>query len=270
MPGLPQKYFFRSSDYPTQSSTNFTASLSPPLTFHEDYAVALTAGTITNVDANISAGLNNNTFSYYSPVHSQNYSITIPDGIFDAAGLNAQLQLTLQANGDYAVVNGNTVWGINFVPNLNLDRIQIMLQANYSLNMSTGNFAIILGFTPQTITAGAVATMFTGTSAALFTNGTLYYYIYCDILSGGVNVNNQFQAGILRSVPGGAPGYAIDLTPANGIYYWIPLKSRNVSQINFIVYDYLLNVADLLGEVTGFELTFAPISSLLSQNIYGR
>jgi hypothetical protein len=81
---------------------------------------------------NISSSIGNNIFSYtwYDPSGvtdiSTNYTITIPDGLYEVADLNAFLQFTFIQNGHYLVDdNGNFVYYAEFVVNPTRYAIQI-------------------------------------------------------------------------------------------------------------------------------------------------
>jgi hypothetical protein len=254
------KMFFRSSDYPTQSPTNLTIPLSPPLRLTDDYEVAISGGSIVNVAANLSAALNNNTVRYSTNGGGSWKTVTFPNGSYQCTALNTELQYAMTANGDYTIVNDVQVFPIQFLATLYLDRVQIQLAVNTELDLSIGNFASLLGFTPQILSAGGSQQLFTASGAAGFTDSSLNYFIYTDVINGGLNLGSQFTNGILIAVAGGDAGLAVSLKQSNGIYDYYPLTSRNIDFIRLVVYNNLLQVADLLGEDTGFELTFQPLS----------
>ena len=104
------KMFFRSSDFPTQSPTNLSIPLSPPLRLTEDYEVALSGGSIVNVAANLSAALNNNTVRYSVNGGATWKTVVFPNGSYQCTALNTELQNAMFANGDYTVVNGTDIF----------------------------------------------------------------------------------------------------------------------------------------------------------------
>ncbi len=70
---------------------------------------------------NIQAAYGNNSFSYTWPTSTgtQTFTVVIPDGSYDVAGLNTYLQFVCQQNGTYLLDGGgNAVYYLTWVPNL--------------------------------------------------------------------------------------------------------------------------------------------------------
>ena len=254
---------------PDQNPADIYWVVTPSLNLgNQPYEVALTDGDFTNSIPNISAALGNNTFSYSSDDHDGVVSVTLPDGAYIAAGIQAVLQGVMLSNGDYSGTAPNYVYPINFISNVTFDRVQIQLNPGYNI-MIPAAFGVVLGFPAGTYSGGDTVTTFTATNIATFNNRSQRLYVYTDITSGGMNTaaSNSNASGIIKSVAGGALDYGQSLKdPVQYSYY--PVNKKVVDSIRMRFYDSYGSIANFNGEGTNFELTFRPImQSVMSVKI---
>ena len=91
-------FFFRSGDYPTQSSSNFQATVSPAIAVSVPYECAVVGGQmVVNSAINVSSTLNNNTLRYSVNGGSTWKTVTFPKGTYQTLNIQTQLQTTMLA-----------------------------------------------------------------------------------------------------------------------------------------------------------------------------
>jgi len=191
--------FFRSSDYPTQSPSNFQADVSPAINFTEPFECAVVGGQMVNSAVNLSAAFGNNTLSY-SPDNGATWkTVTFPKGAYSTGNIQSQMELTLKANGDYTVVSGTDVFPIVFSASIYLNRVQVTLDAGYKIDFTVSSLCTLLGFASSVLTGAGV---FTASSVARSTDTGNFYFLLCDIVDGGINAGPNVGKGLAKLVEG--------------------------------------------------------------------
>jgi hypothetical protein len=248
----------RSQDFPTQNPSSLNVNINPPVTLNGNYEIALTNLLFSNTVVNISAALGNNVIRYSPNSGTTWYTITFIDESCDATSLENQIAVVLINNGNTTTVNGEIVYPINFVADVNQDRITIGLSAGYYLDLTNVGFAKLIGFTPQTLQA-VTTTVFTATNAAQFTYASDYYYIFTNLISNGVISTSGQSQGLIKTVQGGAMGYNITLSNLYSSYQYFPLTVNQLNQFNITIYDTNGNIANLRGERTFFDFEIRKV-----------
>jgi hypothetical protein len=253
-------YFINSSSLSNINPANFTVTVYPQIVLDKDWECAIVGGSLVNSVANVSAALNNTTFRYSPDSGTTWFTVVLPEGTYSTTGLQDQLQTVLDANNQYTTVNGERVYPINFGVNLTFLRVTVQLNPNYEIDFSIGNFYQLIGFLSQIYTGGVSGTTFTAPNNATFTDRGLYYYIYSDVIQGGIQ-NQILTEGIMKIAPGGDLGSSISLVPTSLEVDYFPVKNKNISSITFMVLDGLGQVANFGGEQTSFQLRFRKIKN---------
>lgn len=134
---------------------------------------------------NITAANNNNTYQFIWPTFagSTTYTVTMPDGFYDAAGINSYLQQFCITNGLYLVnTTGQYVYYIEFLANATYYSIQLntyplptSLPTGWTnpasmtfpatakvpqLIVPSNNFSLVIGFLPATYPAVTQSTTY--------------------------------------------------------------------------------------------------------------
>ena len=197
--------------------STFQVTLNDPIKIPAG-AVNCTAGVIQaspwNSSPNIAAAFGNNLFRFTTTVApTGTYTITIPDGLYSVAGLNAYLSgqfanLGLPAN--LISISGNDATQKSVVT---------ILTVGDSINFTIANSVrTVLGFNPGVITAPSASYSFFSDNAASF-NRINNFIITSNIVSVGIPINSQSQ-GVIASIPiSSAPGSQISYSPQNVVWF---------------------------------------------------
>ena len=166
----------------TWRSDNVTWQFTPAIQLDPKYnwEICLLRFGSWNTPVNISAEYGNNTLRYYNGTTWK--TVTLIQGGYDVLDINATLQDQMFLNGDYDVTDSapnDPVFYINFVPNPVTQLLTIEITNNYQLDLSIGNLATMLGFTPQILT-----TTTTSSSTVDPTRGTDSWDIHCSLVTG--------------------------------------------------------------------------------------
>lgn len=209
---------FDSSTIQYQKSDNFQVNFSTPIDLNlpdgNAWYAALTDATMWYSIYNISAEFGNNTFRYNNGTTWK--TITFSNGSYQLAQINAYIQQILSANGDM-VGTGNTEYPIVLTPNISAQRIIISVYTGYTVDLSVGAFAAIIGFNPLPNYTG----IYQGDLAPDISRGVDKIHIHCDFIEG--SYNNSVSDDILYSAAlVGLPGSLINVQPYERIY--LPVK----------------------------------------------
>jgi len=251
--------FISSNVYPGVNPASFSASLNPQIILPQgEWEVALVDGQIVNSVNNLTATLGNNTMRYSNDNGVTWYDVTFPNGAYTTTGIQDQLQIVMYENGHYTTVNGVITYPIVFGVNLTLLRVNVQLNADFTIDLSTGSLYQLLGFLQQQYAGGANGQIFTAPNNAQFTDASAFFMIACDAINGGIQ-NLQFPIGIIKIISGGDLGVALSLQSINGNDNYFPVKNNIFPQITFQVFDAIGNICDFGGEQTSFQLRFRKV-----------
>lgn len=251
--------FVSSRLFPTQNPSYLNAIINPTIQLPDtNWEVALVGGSLVNSVANVSSSLGNNSLRYSVNAGVDYFTVTFPTGSYSTTGIQNQMITAMDTNGHYTVSgSGERVYPITFSVNLSLLRVTLKLNADCRVDFTVSTLYDLLGFNNQ-IYNGGTGTTFTASGIGKFTDRSVNYFIWCDAIQGGIQ-NDYFGQGVLRIVNGGDLGAGISLKPDSYEVDYFPVKSKNISKINFVVYDALGTQADFNGEQTSFQLKFRQL-----------
>lgn len=270
----------------TGTPDNFTINYpNPGLKFGKDgndlanFEVALISATVWYTYYNISAENGNNYLTYFDGSDLTTYDVTIPDGIYEIADINAYLQSVIKTNDP--TYTGS---GIVIAPNFNTLHVQIYADtpatvatpantANWSINLAAVIPAVptaphsgqqstiydILGFsaTSTNINCGTLCPQ-TGANQADITNGVNNLLIHTSIAEGSY-INGQASDIVGTLAPAVPPGSLIIYTPPYPIY--VPFrKNLIVNTIQMYVTDQNGNPIDFNGNPTSYLMHVRKVS----------
>lgn len=190
---------------------------------------------------NINTSYNNNVFQYiwYDAGGATTYTVTVPDGFYELAQLNAYLQFSMIQNGNYLIdSNGDYVYYLELAVNatsyafeLRCDPIPTALPAGWTnpagmtfpavastpqFVFPSTNIQLLLGFPAGTYPAVTQATTYNLNSPNVpQITDVSNIIVLCSLL------NNKFQYPntiLFSFVPNGGAGTYIDVTPPEYIF----------------------------------------------------
>src|SRR6218665_2220018 len=134
----------------SSKTTDWTTYFSPPLSLNSKlkYELALVNLEAYNSIPNITS--DNNTF-VYSPDSGVTWkTITLPEGSYEVAQMNVEIQWQLEANGDWNA--GDSKHYISVGPNLSTLRAFIKIEsATYQVDLAASSIRTTLGFNAQVV-----------------------------------------------------------------------------------------------------------------------
>ena len=174
---------------------------------------------------NVSTEYNNNTIRYITDT-VQVRTVTFPNGNYTITQLNSYLAATMLNNGDTN--------SIIIEPNYSTLKVKITISNNYSLDLTTSSFHLLLGWNQGIYTHDG---SLDGQNPANINRDINSLLINCDIIS--ASYKNGIMSNVLYSfVPSVPPGANIELVPQNIIY--LPIKLPDfVSKIRMYITDQL-------------------------------
>lgn len=138
----------------TSDVSKFTYKFPTTINFPK-HEIALVNASVFYSWNNITSAYANNKFSYVWPVGNQTVNITIPDGFYTTAQINAYLQSIMVSNGHYLISGSNYVYYLELIENPSLYAIQLnsypipsVLPAGYSAPANWPGYPA-LASTPQ-------------------------------------------------------------------------------------------------------------------------
>lgn len=204
-------------------------------------SIALSNISLTVSWQNINTSYNNNVFQYiwYDALGATTYTVTVPDGFYELAQLNAYLQFTMIQNGHYLIdSNGDYVYYLELAVNvtsyafeIRCDPIPTALPGGWS-NPAGMTFPAVAS-TPQFVFPATDIQLLLGFPAGTYpavTQATTYnlnspnvpqitdvsnIIVLCSLL------NNKFQYPntiLFSFVPTGGGGTYVDVTPPEYIF----------------------------------------------------
>lgn len=251
----------RSIDYPNQNPANLTYEIPEVLILPVPYSVAVADGSLINSIYNLSASLGNNIFKYYSPKTSTWITATLPDGTYNTAFLDTQIQSILTANNDIINTNGTITYPILFYASLNFDRNQLILSAGYQVDFTTSTLYQLLGFDSQIYSNTTLNSItFTAPNPAQYTSNSSNFFIQCDLVKEGIYINSNLGAnsGVIYSINSSTPSFGVSLTTSYYDRFYYQLNTQRITNIKITYLDSLGQICDFQGEQTYLLLDFKP------------
>jgi len=211
------------------SYADFTLDMSRvPLEIHDNerYEMAALNGYVKLNTPNISASLNNNSWSM--TIAGVPYNLFLGDGRYSLYELNNYMERALKSVG-------GSPTGIRFVPITEIGHLMVTLEPTYTFQPGSG-FAEILGFDAISYTATSVAPR-----APKLDEGITYVNLVCDVIernlipsNGGLNTND----GILETFT--YNGIASSTISLHSDYLtWRPIRqhSGHITNMRFRLLD---------------------------------
>lgn len=251
--------YLSSLNFPGQDPASLEYTFNPPIQLDGPYEMACVGGKIINSIPNVSSSLNNNTLRYSVDGGGTWHTVTLPEGSYQTTAIETEVRKAMDTNGDFTVVGGENVYGIDFKASNYLLRFQVILKANVQLDLSIGELYKLLGFSSPSILDGGVSgDTFTAPNIALFTTGGENYYIQTDIVRYGMAVGSDSTniAGVIRGVESTALGYPVNLRDPSGQYPYFPVNTNVLRTIRIRCFDGLGRQANFRGEAAQYELRF--------------
>lgn len=182
--------------------------------------IALASITLYNSTPNISAALNNNTFSYVW-VDTLTYTVTMPDGFYEISDINNFLHQTMLNNFHYLteVTTGDAVWFLTMNVNTSTYKVDVLAypmntttyppgsytvpagatwtvpatNANPQLVVPATNFQYILGFAPGTYPTLNNVAVITVSSSSIppQVNPLSSYLVKCNLVNNPYGIPNS-------------------------------------------------------------------------------
>lgn len=190
---------------------------------------------------NVSAAIGNNVFTYVNTALAAR-TVTIPDGVYSAATLFAEIYAGMKDNTDYTVELGSDVFSIVFDSRIADNRATIEISDGFkaSFNLCTG-LAATLGFAPTLVSASKDAEY----EMDIF-NGLQELQLHTDLCEGSIENGSPSETIGTFQANQFAPNEAISVVP--GELLFIPLRSQqSISQYRFWLTDQHNTPIDLQG-----------------------
>jgi hypothetical protein len=202
-----------------QSTDDYIIQFNSPINLGDNvWEMSVVSANLWNANPNISGPLyNNNYFSYFNGAINQ--VITIPEGIYNTAQLNAEIQRQITANGDTAL-------NVVFTANPSTLRIELTTLGGYTVDLGTGSLLYeLLGFSPAQIAAplsGFVVADF----RANLNRGINNIYLRCDLVDPSGSYDSKVGSDILTDLAfqGRPPGSSVYIEKKYQM--WIPVKRQ--------------------------------------------
>ena len=231
----------------SSDGSSFEVILEDPLRISDKMkscTVEVHDGTVWWTIPNISSTLGNNKF--YLEHLTVNYVITLQDGLYSLAELNASLDREIEVlTGLSGLV---TLESDDATQKVNIQVNQIGSRIDFT---QSDTFRSIIGFSsklvPTLVSTGVYNEL--ATSVASF-NSISYFLLHSDIVTRGMRVNNQYNQTIARILIDETPGSQILFRPYNPLKIgaW-DLMGATRNRIKFWLTDQDNNAVNTNGEI---------------------
>lgn len=207
-----------------ETTDDFTIQFNSPIHLGDDkWELAPISINLWNTNPNISGPLyNNDYFSYWNGAVWK--VITLPEGIYNTAQINAETQRQITANGD---VGAN----VQFAANTSTLRIELTTLAGYQVDLGTGSLLYeLLGFSLAQI-AAPLSGFVVGALPANINRGISNVYVHCDLIDPAGSYDSKIGSDILTDLTGfqgRPPGSSVVIAKTFSI--WVPVKKIQVLQ----------------------------------------
>ena len=193
-------------------SHDFTTSFNPVMRLdpNRDYFVALDEIAMSYSWYNVSKSYENNTLKYSHDSGTTWHTIELPDGNFSYDELNAYVERVLEG-----AKHSKTGITIRFIPAL--FKVLITVEDGFQVDLQTGNFADLIGFTKKIVTSTSY-----GENLPNITRSVDDIYIRTNIISDSV-VGGKESDVLFR--------FSIDNLPLSNPFHIEP-REKKYSKIN--------------------------------------
>lgn len=148
----------------------------------------------------------------------QNYTVTIPQGLYDLSGINQAVLRELENAG--AKINPDPL--ITMTPDEATQRVELRFNySNVTVDFTQADTPReILGFNSQLLAPGAVTSILADNVAAF--NQVNYFLLHSDLTNKGIRFNNNYNQTISQILIDAAPGSQIVSRPFNPAKIAVP------------------------------------------------
>lgn len=230
-----------SSTLSNVNSDDFTIDFTNPINVNQGiHELALLKCNLWYSYFNVSTEYNNNTFQYTTNL-AQVRTVTIPNGNYTILQLNTYIAAVMAANGDSI--------SVSFTPNYSTLKVTITLSNGYSINLTTSDFNILLGWNKAIYNfVGAQD----GQLPANINRDINSLLISCDIIGG--SFKNGVISNVLYSfVPSVPPGANIEVVPTTVVYLPV-IQPDFITKIRIRITDQLGRRVNLNGQPVTYLL----------------
>lgn len=223
------------------SSHNFTTPFNPVMRLdpNREYFVALDEVAMSYSWYNVSSSYDNNKLKYSHDSGNTWHEIELPDGNSAYSELNAYVQRELEGSK-----HSKTGITIKFVPALL--KVLIGLEDGYQVDVQTGNFADLIGFTKKIVTTTSY-----GEKSPDITRSVDDIYIRTNIISESVVGGKQSDVLFRFSVDNLPLSYPFHIEPR--VKKYSKINTRTIKELQIYITDSLGRPINLNG--TSVSLT---------------
>jgi len=237
-----------------ESSHDYTVNFNPPIQLIGKWEMALIKANLWYSWYNISSENNNNNLRYFNGLVYRD--TIIPDGQYTISQLNNYLHQVMDGFGDYTIGgSGQKIYDIEMVANLSTIRVNLTLTNSYTLDLSTDDLYLLLGFDSAIITTSGDAPY-----VANINNNINTIEIHNSLVRGSYSNNNRSDT-LYTFVPSSVPGTNIDIDPVSKIYIPIDSNLDSISSIRSYLLDNTGRPVNLNGEPATYLLHFRAIDT---------
>lgn len=237
------------ADLINETSHDFTIDFNPPINLVGNWEMALIKANLWYSWYNISNAKNNNNLRYFNG--SVYREVPVPDGQYTIGQLNNFLHQIMEDFGDFTVdSSGQNVYDIELTANLSTIRVNVKLTGGYTLDLSTDNLHLLLGFPQAEITTSGDAP-----NVANINDNINTIEIHNSLVRGSFSNSNRSDT-LYTFVPENVPGTNINVDPFSKIYIPIDSNFDSITSIRSYITDNLGRELDLNGEPTTYLLHF--------------
>lgn len=202
-----------------ETTDDYVIQFNSPINLGDNvWEMSVVSANLWNTNSNISGPLyNNDYFSYWNGAVWK--VITLPEGIYNTAQINAEMQRQIIANGD---IGANIV----FAANPSTLRIELTTLGGYQVDLGTGSLLYdLLGFSLAQI-AAPLSGFVVGANRANINRGVNNIYLRCDLVDPAGSYDSKVGSDILTDLAfqGRPPGSSVYIEKKYQM--WIPVKRQ--------------------------------------------
>lgn len=216
-------------------SHDFTTSFNPVMRLdpNRDYFVALDEIAMSYSWYNVSKSYENNTLKYSHDSGTTWHTIELPDGNFSYDELNAYVERVLEG-----AKHSKTGITIRFIPAL--FKVLITVEDGFQVDLQTGNFADLIGFTKKIVTSTSY-----GENLPNITRSVDDIYIRTNIISDSVVGGKESDVLFRFSIDNLPLSYPFHIEPREKKYSKI--NTDKIQDLRIYITDSLNRPIDLNG-----------------------
>lgn len=233
---------------------NFTITFRSPVFLGDGlWEMSLVSANFYNSNPNISGPLYNNNFFDYSPDGGATWkTITLPEGTYNLAQINVEVQRQITDNGD---VGSQIV----FAANVSTLKAVIETFTTYQVDLGTGSLLYeLLGYSLAQI-ATPLSGYTTGDLRANINRGVNNIYLRSDLVESGGSYDSKIGSDIITDLAfqGRPPGSSVYIEKPYQL--WIPVKrAQYIAQVRIRITDQLSRRYSIRDEPLNVQIYFRP------------